>query len=168
MGSATAMVPDDLGEDFVHAPELEDIAARLINRHPRFRPLSEAGIRIAYCERLGEPSGQGEDVMAKCQKAPALWRDLSGVDLVIWAWRDVWRSLTSIQREALIAHELCHPFVTEKGTLKLLTHDLEEFAFVAAQYGAWDDGIRIFSGALASYDESKVTAIGDRQPRKGT
>jgi hypothetical protein len=140
--------------DYVESPELKRVTEGLIARHERFGPLRD--LRIAYLERLGEPSGEGESVLAQCQRATPLWRDYAHVDLVIWVWRAVREALEPRAFEALAAHEACHAFVTEKGTVKLLKHDLEEFHWVVRQYGPWDDAIRMFGVAL--------TAHGDQDP----
>ncbi len=151
MAMTAEPIPFDPDAEYVDSPEVREVARQLINRHDRFRPLDD--FRILYVERLGEPSGEGEDALAKCQKASPLWRDVAGVDLVIWVWRHHWKAFEPRQREALVAHELCHPFVTDKGTLKLVKHDLEEFHWVARQYGPWLHDVRVFGEQLAAFDE---------------
>lgn len=151
--------------DYLEFPDLADVANRLIRRNEvHFRDL--APLRIVYLRRLGEPSAEGEAVMAKCQKAPAIWRDTAGIDVAIWVWDEVWARLDARQREALTAHELCHVGVTEKGSVKLFRHDLEEFAWVARQYGAWDDATRIFAQQLRAFDEP--VALEEHKARKVT
>ena len=160
-----ARLPDDPDAEYVGSPEVEAVAQALIGRHGRFDPLLP--FRIAYLERLGPPSGEGESILAKVQKAPAVWRDVAGVDLVVWVWRAVWTELEPRQREALVAHELCHVFVTDKGSLKLQPHDLEEFSWVVRQYGPWKLDIEHFGRQLRAFDENgaptkaRITA-GDR------
>lgn len=147
--------------EYVEHPELKAIAAQLINRHERFR-LAAGDLRLAYLARLGEPSGEGEGLMAACQKAAPLWRDLTDVDVVIWVWDAVWNQLEPRQREALTAHELCHIGRNKTGGIKLRKHDLEEFAWVARQYGRWDDAIAHFTAALQYFEDDeakKVTPI---------
>src|SRR3972149_2840515 len=46
-----------------------------------------------------------------------------------------YQPLNATAQEALVAHELCHGEMTEKGTLRVVPHDLEEFRFVVAQWG---------------------------------
>lgn len=145
-------IPFSPDADYVDSPEIRQVAEGLIGRHSRFQDVDRE-FRVVYLERLGEPSGDGEGVIAKCQKASPLWRDVAGVDLVIWVWREVWHTFSPRQREAVVAHELCHAFVDEKGKLKLLPHDLEEFAWVVRQYGPWRDEVRIFGEQLAAFGE---------------
>lgn len=160
--------------DYVDHPELKSIATDLIRRNERFQLVAE-DLRIAYLARLGEPSGEGEGMLAACVKASPLWRDVAEYDVVIWCWDAVWAALEPRQREALTAHELCHIGRNDKGAVKLRKHDLEEFAWVARQYGRWDDAIAHFAGALQLHDEDaakKPTPIrrpgGREQRRPGT
>lgn len=98
------------------------------------------------------------DFMAKFRKVPPLYHGLTGFDAVVevqaWAWRD----LDANQQEALVAHELCHGEMTEKGTLRVVKHDLEEFRFVVRQWGAWKSDIRAFEEQLKLFDESGAPA----------
>ncbi|HYI67111.1 MAG TPA: putative metallopeptidase [Candidatus Limnocylindrales bacterium] len=155
----------ELDAQYVPSQAIEKVARALINRHDRFRPLDE--LRIVYLERLGEPAGEGEGMLAKCMKATGPWPDVAHVDLVIWIWSDVWKRLSPTQREALTAHELCHPFITEKGTLKLLKHDLEEFSWVARHYGPWLADVAIFERQLREFqDEHAGSNVVDmKRPR---
>ena len=150
--------------DYLEFPDLANVANGLIRRNDvHFRDLAQ--LRIVYLRRLGDRSGEGEAAIAKCQKAPAIWRDTAGIDVAIWVWDEVWAELDTRQREALTAHELCHVSVTEKGTVKLLPHDLEEFAWVARQYGAWDTATRIFAEQLRAFDEP--ISLQDKKPQDG-
>lgn len=161
MAMTAEPIPFEPDADYVESPTIAEVARQLINRHDRFRPLDE--LRIAYLERIGEPSGEGEDALAKCQKASPLWRDLAGYDLVIWAWRAKLTMLTERQVEALVAHELCHAFVDEKGKLKLLKHDLEEFHWVARQYGPWLHDVRVFGEQLQAFSDEPTPIDGKRR-----
>jgi hypothetical protein len=151
MAMTAEPIPFSPDADYVESPQVREVARDIINRHDRFRALDD--FRIVYLERLGDPTGEGEEAIAKCQKASPLWRDVAGVDLVIWDWRHHWLAVTERQREALVAHELCHPFVTDKGTLKLVKHDLEEFHWIARQYGPWLDDVRVFGQQLAAFSD---------------
>jgi hypothetical protein len=167
MTTVALPLPGDPDAEYVGSEEIEKVAQGLIKRHSRFDPL--LNIRVAYLERIGTPSGEGEAVLAKCVKASPLWRDVAGVECLIWVWSSVWRALEPRQREALVAHELCHAFVTEKGTVKLLKHDLEEFHWVVRQYGPWDEAIRMFGVALTAHGDQDpaetVREMGRQQPQ---
>lgn len=162
--ASTAPTPDDdERSDYVEAPDMKKIAVALIRRHPTIRAVTE-DLRIGYRLRLGEPSGEGESAIAVCTKAPALWRDESGLDVVIWAWQFWWTTFDERQREALVLHELCHVDRTEKGGVKLRKHQVEEFTLVVHEYGIWDgfSALKDFAAALARHadaDPRKVTRL---------
>lgn len=158
MGTATAETLFDHEADYVASDEIAKIAGTLIRRH-EIVALSTEDLRIAYMERLGERSGEGEEAIAKCQKASPLWRDLAGYDVVIWAWAEVWEQLESRQREALVLHELLHIGRNRTGGVKLRKHDLEEFAMVVLHYGPWDGPVELFGKALRRYEVGET-----RQP----
>ena len=157
MATAAAPVYDPDAE-YIDHPEMKAIAESLIVRHERFASVAN-DLRIGYRLRLGEPSGKGEGMMAACVKAPAIWRDETELDIVIWAWEAVWTVLEPRQREALTAHELCHIGRTPKGGIDLRKHDLEEFAWIARQYGRWDDAIAHFAGALERFDADAAGTV---------
>lgn len=159
--------------DYVESPELKQVAAGLINRHPLIQGVV-SDLRIAFLVRTGEPAGAGEDAIAKCQKVGPLWRDLSGYDVVIWVWSFWWNQFDQRRRESVALHELLHIDRTEKGGVVLRKHDLEEFGYVVQHYGDWMPQIRAFTDALARYDEGaadpKVTRLpaGRERRRPGT
>jgi hypothetical protein len=161
---STAPTPDDDERaDYVESPDMQKIAVALVRRHPTIRAVVE-DLRIGYRLRLGEPSGEGEEAIAKCHKAPPLWRDESGLDIVIWAWQFWWATFDERQREALVLHELCHVDRTEKGGVKLRKHQVEEFTLVVHEYGIWDgfSALKDFAAALARHtdaDPRKVTRL---------
>ena len=159
--ASTAPIASDERSDYIESPDMKTIAGGLIRRHPTLQGVIE-DLRVGYRLRLGEPAGEGEGAIAACQKAPPLWRDESGIDVVIWAWDYWWRLFDQRQREALVLHELCHIDRTEKGAVKLRKHDVEEFTVVVAEYGVWDGFSRLldFKRALERHDEDpKVTPI---------
>lgn len=131
--------------------EVRDIARRLIEQEPRFARLADE--RIGYAMLHGKkPEGKGGiHLLAKVAKAPALWRDLGRYDAVLWANGMAWAVLTDLKREALIAHELCHLGVNEKGQLDLYDHDVEEFAWVVRRYGQWHIGLEQFAEQLGMF-----------------
>jgi hypothetical protein len=134
--------------------EVEAVALRLIREHARFAhldPRREPSHRVGFALQVGKkPEGKGGlHVLAKAVKAPELWRFLGEYDAVVWANQQAWVLLSEEQRSALIAHELCHLGENEKGGIEMLEHDVEEFAWVARQYGQWHPGLEQFAEQLA-------------------
>lgn len=97
------------------------------------------------------------DAMAKFRKTPPLYHGLSGFDAVVEVHAWAWSPLSAEQQEALIAHQLCHGSMSEKGTLRVERHDLEEFRFVVREYGAWQPDIAEFDHQLRMFDERGAT-----------
>lgn len=128
--------------------EVEAVAVGVIAAHPRFQHL--ANHRIGYAFLVGKkPEGKGgTHLLARAVKAPALWADLGGYDAVVWANAMSWAILSEQQRAALIAHELCHLGENEKGALEMWEHDVEEFTWVAKQFGGWHVELRNFAEQL--------------------
>lgn len=100
----------------------------------------------------------------KFKKVPPLYRGLTNLDAVVEIVADGWSRLNAEQQEALIAHELCHGSMSEKGALRLEKHDLEEFRFVVAQWGAWDEGIKRFGEQLDLFSQRGPTIRTGAQP----
>ena len=169
--ASTATAIDERA-DYVESPDMKAIATKLIRRHTIIQGVTQ-DLRIGYRLRLGEPSGEGEAAIAVCTKAPPLWRDESGLDVVIWAWEFWWKTFDERQREALVLHELCHIDRTEKGAVKLRKHDVEEFVTVVHEYGDWSgfSSLTQLGNALRRHDDDpKVTRLpaGRERRRPGT
>lgn len=159
--ASTAAALDDERTDYVESGDMKSIAVALVRRHPTIASVVE-DLRIGYRLRLGEPSGEGESAIAQCQKAAPLWRDESGLDVVIWVWQYWWEAFDERARERITLHELLHIDRTEKGAVKIRRHDVEDFVLVVHEYGAWDvQPLRAFGQALARHadDDPKVTRL---------
>jgi hypothetical protein len=137
------------------------VAERIIRLFPgRFGWTTN--FRIGYVfERGGRPRADAKlDFAARFIKVPPLWHGLQGFDAValvkVWFWDGYpalgFTALSAEQQEALIAHVLCHGEMTEKGALRVVPHDLEEFRWVVANYGAWDDKVAAFGQQLAIFE----------------
>lgn len=160
--ASTAQALDDERTDYVESGDMKSIAAALVRRHSTIASVVE-DLRIGYRLRLGQPSGEGESAIAQCQKAAPLWRDESGLDVVIWVWQYWWEAFDERARERITLHELLHIDRTEKGGVKLRKHEVEEFTLVVHEYGIWDGlgALKSFAAALARHadDDPKVTRL---------
>lgn len=160
MANAAAALEHERAE-YIESPEMKKIAVALVRRHPTIQAVTE-DLHVGYRLRLGEPSGEGEAAIAVCQKANPLWRDETGLDVVIWVWSFWWEAFDERDREAVVLHELCHIDRTEKGAVKLRKHDVEEFTLVVHEYGQWAGRYSSFSRALARHAEPadpKITRL---------
>ena len=132
---------------------ISSVAATLFARFEvHFNDLRQ--FRIAYVMVQGgrEPQRDRIDgVWARFVKVPPLWKDLTGYDAVVWIREAVWKHLDEKQREALVAHELSHGGMSEKGALIVQRHDLEDFAFVARHWGDWHEGVALYGKQLSLF-----------------
>ena len=109
--------------------------------------------------RGAKPKAEGNcTVLARFVKVPPLWHGLTGYDAVIRVEEWAWSRLGPTEQEALVAHELCHGSMSEKGALRVVKHDLEEFGFVVRKYGPWREDIALFDKQLALFEPGLGTA----------
>lgn len=133
---------------YEESSEIKSVAERLIRLYPvQFGWVANFKIGFVIVRGLKLNLDKREP-WGKFKKVPPLYRGLTGLDAVVELVADGWNRLAAEQQEALVAHELCHGSMSERGALRVEKHDLEEFRFVVAQWGAWDDGIRRFGEQL--------------------
>lgn len=138
---------------YQESAEVRSVAERLVRLYPvqfgwtasfRIGYVLVSGLKLNLDKR--EPWG-------KFKKVPPLYRGLTGLDVVVELVEDRWCRLAAEQQEALVAHELCHGSMSERGALRVEKHDLEEFRFVVAQWGAWDEDVRRFGEQLDLFSQ---------------
>jgi hypothetical protein len=148
--------PSEAGQPGLHShlsgfevsDELEAVAQRLIDQHHRLAFLEDWAVGYAL-EHTDPPEERTPHVIGRAKLVPKAMRAFSRVDAVVHVNAPIWQVLTESQREALVLHELLHSGTNEKtGALEILPHDVEEFGFVAATYGAWSPALRDFAGQL--------------------
>jgi len=157
VGEAEAAYDDQL--DYYRSGEVEAVAAKLIDPKGR-HAITFGSVRdfsVIYLLRRvdGPMEARTIDALAKCHKAPALWRDVYGVDVAIWVDERYWQRFTERQREAVVMHELLHIGQNDAGKVKLLEHSVEEFGLVVATYGQWLPELERFAEQLALFEDGK-------------
>lgn len=158
--------PERIPMSFILSDEITEVAALVFAKHgvhfDALRPLKIGYVMIGG----GSPPKRDriDGVWARFIKSPPIWRSISGFSALVWVREPVWRILSADQREALIAHELSHGTTNDRGELVVAHHDLEEFAWVARQYGPWSDGIRLFGQQLSLFGTPDGEAPGERRP----
>ena len=135
---------DFLGDDFLAAPELEELGDSLIRQ--KLGHLDDGELAIEYrWKKKGGKSG-GNAVLGKCVKLSGLARHLAlGAHFCVWLGADYVRAmkLDDRQIEALVYHELCHiereePEDEDKPVVyRSVGHDAEVFFAELREYGAW-------------------------------
>lgn len=170
--------PEIEGPEFVRSSEVEAVAEKVLELHggvggvPRVHPIAEAvrdgELRIMWLLNEKPFNDEVEDdqepeIAGRCIKAPKLWRDVTGVDVVIWARKHFWDSFGTELRRALILHELLHIEVkrTKDGEPKYSTrkHDVEDFVDIARQYGP-----SALAGDGARYVRAAALFAGEPEP----
>ena len=130
-------------------PLLDDLVAA-------HRPdLEEAKIAVAWRYGL-KRNKDGQLVLGKCKKAGDLDKQFHDFDFVILLNSEAWKTLSEVQRRALMHHELEHAAVSEdqngnpkrdaRGRLmyRVRKHDLEEFRSIVKEYGCYKSDIEEF------------------------
>lgn len=129
--------------DFCRAPEVADLAARLIHHYPEFTHLR--GLRIAYLWRRKKQAKAGKLVLGTCSSLSGIPQAFLEADWAVTIGAESCREakLTAYQLEALVYHELCHiapPDEDDPESVPTLTgHDFEGFADELRRYGLWDE-----------------------------
>lgn len=164
-----ALFPDLSDAQFIDAPQIAKVAREVLDRHAEGdqrigrlgtvrQAIGEEDITIGFLLNVKPFDPVKEeakhDAIAKCVKAPTVWRDLTGFDAVIWI-RDFWWSLLGPEaRDALVVHELLHLDVSYDDAgevaLAIRKHDLEEFGDVVRHYGTILPGQADFAAQLAA------------------
>lgn len=148
------------------APEVAAIARDLIAEHHTHL----LGVRIEYvfCDRL--PKNKGKAQLGNARKISSLNAFLAGKPdqedkttppfFVVTIHSASWQFLKDSQRIALVDHELSHLWAEEdedgNRKLKLLGHDLEEFAAVVRRHGVWLGDVQQFVNALSEHGQQSL------------
>lgn len=132
--------------------EVEDVARALMRDNPdQFR--TPAKHALAYCLLYRKlPNDGGIHAIAKFVVAPELWATLGEYEGVVWVNANAWMHMGERQRQAVVAHELCHASEDDNGRLVAAKHDVEEFGWVVGKYGAWHGGLERFGEQLSLSD----------------
>ncbi len=132
---------------FEDAPEVEDIAGRLIRDHHAYLRQSD----IRYLFRVADSwTKSGKEVYGQATVVSGAMRHIAGdADAVVLVNARIWSDLSDAQREALVDHELTHlqPRTDADGDIQshpdgrpilcTTSHDVEEFAAVIKRHGLW-------------------------------
>lgn len=141
--------------EYTEAPEVAEIAERLIERHHTHL----LGLDIEYVFRSGTPARGSKAVLGRARKVQGLAAYLSRTSeepfFLIEITEHTWGDLTQAQKEALVDHELCHFGVTEEGNLHIIPHDLDEFTIIVERHGLWNPDVRRMASAVTSSEGDK-------------
>ena len=141
------------------SPEISTVMHRLVRLNPvQFGWTGNFKLGCVIVSGSKPKEQGGCVVLARFAKVAPLWHGLTGYDAIIRVEDWAWSRLGPAEQEALVAHELCHGSMSEKGALRVEKHDLEEFGFVVRKYGAWQQSIALFDKQLAMFEPSFGTS----------
>lgn len=137
------------GDDFANADQCEAIGKVLVDRLMAHAELSHASIAYIFREKM---KTRDRVVWGKMSKADGKLSFFNGFDFVMEINWEVWRTLSNMQKVALIDHQLSHATREEndKGERKwvLRSHDIEEFTGIVDRWGIWRPDLKPFAGAI--------------------
>jgi hypothetical protein len=134
------------------SPEISTVMHRLIRLNPvQFGWTGNFKLGCVIVSGSKPKEQGGCVVLARFAKVPPLWHGLTGYDAIIRVEAWAWSRLGPAEQEALIAHELCHGEMSDKGAVRIMKHDLEE-------YGAWQQSIALFDKQLAMFEPGLGTS----------
>jgi predicted metallopeptidase len=134
--------------EYQRSDEVRDVAEMLLAKHPTLDFIEQFAVTYLLRDVTGDLEDKEIDAIAKCHKVPAMYRDVFGPEVMIWVDARYWKVFNQPRREAVVLHELCHISQDDQGRLKLVKHDVEEFAMVVRQYGPWLPTIEHFGEQL--------------------
>lgn len=147
--------------DFCRAPEVEDLAERLIHHYPEFAHLRH--LRIAYLWRRKKQAKGGKLVLGTCSSLSGIPQAFLEADWAVTIGAESCREakLTAYQMEALIFHELSHiappdEEADEAAEPTLVGHDLEMFNAEVTRYGLWRQDLDV---AAETFRQLRIEAF---------
>lgn len=144
--------------DYREAPEVADLAQKLIDSVEDHEPLRDPRVRVECVYRDKATRSKGRVQLGKARKVSGLNAFLANPEsvqrdlFVIEIAEDCWDRLTDDQQLALVDHELAHCRVEydDVGTpqLSVVGHDLEEFEQIIRRHGLWQSDVASFGSAV--------------------
>jgi hypothetical protein len=150
---ASELVPaDDLfsGQQYLAAPELADIAERVIAQHGFLQEIASCDIRWYWKRKTGVSKGRVKIGFMK--RASDLLGHFSGADFIGWLSATTARDATFDDRqiEAAVFHQLCHVGWDDNGNWIFQPHDFEGFGAEVRHYGPWTEELRVGGKAFSA------------------
>lgn len=131
--------------EYWKAEEPEEIAKVLV---PKFHS-HLATAKLAFLFRTKARANGTKIVLGTASRMSDKLKALADFNFIIEIGYDEWRGLDSLQKTALVDHELCHCAGEEdeqNGEMKwkVAPHDVEEFREIVGRYGFWKSDLKDF------------------------
>lgn len=139
------LVPSDSsfnGKPYRDAPELANIAERLIGEHGFLNELVNCDVRWYWKRKTGVSKGRVKVGFMK--RASDLIGHFTGADFIGWLSATTARDgkFTDRQVEAAVFHQLLHIGTDDNGNWIFEPHDFEGFAAEVRHYGTWSSDLK--------------------------
>lgn len=150
-GEPSRLIPSDgafLNERHKAAPELANLAEKLIDEHGFFEQLRHC--RIDYKWRRKGTNSNGKRAIGKLERVSGIWSAYVPFTFVVWLAADTARlaRFGDHQVEAALFHQLAHIAKDAKGNWIRIGHDFEGFGAEVRVYGPWTEDLKIGSQAF--------------------
>lgn len=153
--------PPEMESGFMDAPDIVEIAHRLIAEHKdELSHLTMLDLRFLWKAKGGKASGTPR--MGKVQSASGLLAYYSEADFIVWLAADNLRELepTRKQVEALAFHLLLQIGLdAEKGVPALRVPEIAAFEAELRAFGAWSPVLAIARQAFSQLDLFEAQAV---------
>jgi hypothetical protein len=147
------LVPTDAafnGRQYRDAPELANIAERLIGEHGFLEQLENCDVRWYWKRKTGVSKGRVKIGFMK--RASDLLGHFSGADFIGWLSATTARDgkFTDEQVTAAVFHQLLHIGSDDSGNWIFAPHDFEGFAAEVRVFGTWTSDLKLGGNAFVA------------------
>lgn len=129
---------DNKAVDFAYDAHMDAVVRGVIQDYnEKFGKLEDLDIQCWWRKKGRITAGKKE--LASCVKPSGMIAQLTRADVILYLAYDhiAGADLTNEQMEKLIAHELCHVSVGNKGKVTIVDHDFEGFIWEYQTFGPW-------------------------------
>lgn len=118
------------------------LAEKIIDENEEFSFIKDNEIRICYLLSNKEKKSDGGIVHGECEKIADKYKWAIPFDFSITFYELNNIDFTKEQLEILMKHELMHIGQDDKGNLKIVPHDIQDFSEILVKHGLfWDSKI---------------------------
>lgn len=150
------------GKDYKPAPELEELAATLVEMYSELSFIAEFRLRVLW--KREAPAAGSKEVAGRCKALSGELAYFARADWLIWIAADfaAVNSWGPREIEAVLYHELRHCAIRGKDEIRpaVRQHDLETFFSEVERYGTWTLDLRrakaVFMKPLPGFEDVRV------------